>query len=301
MNQAFRALARRTLNTLPRRVAGRIIARAPRLVPYLDERDLPVNIHNCYYGHARFVISTRYRIERFLLHSHAYDEKTLLYLMRIVSPGDVCIDIGANIGAITLSLAYRVGPRGRVLAFEPGPLLFNRLIRNIEATRLRNVESYQEGVGRQNATLYWCLEEGENAGNAFLSKELTPIAVPVVRLDDCAAIRQLARIDFIKIDVEGMELSVIQGALDVIRRFRPHLLIETRRDDGPLADEVSEMLSLLSVEGYEFWEIDVPRSQLKTCKPDFHFVKCQYPVMPQNTLCVHVSRRHLLEALNRQC
>lgn len=294
MNRIFRALARSTLNTLPRRVAGEIVSRAPRLVPYLDEKDLPIKISNCYYGHARFVVSTRYRIERLLLYSHVYDEKTLLYLMRLVSPGDVCIDIGANIGAITLSLAHRVGPRGRVLAFEPGPLLFDRLTRNIEATGLRNVESYQEGMGNQNGTLYWRLDEGENAGNALLSQEPTPVPVPVVRLDDCAAIGKLNRIDFIKIDVEGMESSVVHGGLDAIRCFKPHLLIETRRGDEPVADEVSDMLSLLSSFGYENWEIDEPQAQLKACRADFHFIRCEYPLLPQNTLCVHASRRHVL-------
>jgi FkbM family methyltransferase len=296
MHKVLRALARSTLNTLPRRVAGNIVGRAPRLVPYLDERDLPIKITNCYYGHATFVVSTRYRIERLLLYAHTYDEKTLLYLMRVVSPGDVCLDIGANIGAITLSLAYRVGPRGRVLAFEPGPPLFDRLTRNVEATRLRNVESYRVGIGGQNATLYWRLDEGENAGNAVLSQEATSTPVPVVRLDDCAAVGQLNRIDFIKIDVEGMELSVVHGALTTIARFKPHLLIETRRDDGPVADDVHEMLSLLSDLGYEHWEIDVPQSRLKTCKADFNFIKCEYPVLPQNTLCIHVSRRHILGA-----
>jgi FkbM family methyltransferase len=280
-------------------VAGDIVSRATRLVPYLDERDLPIKISNCYYGLATFVVSTRYRIERLLLYAHAYDEKTLLYLMRLVSPGDVCIDIGANIGAITLSLAHRVGPRGRVLAFEPGPFLFDRLTRNIEATGLRNVESYQEGMGNQDATLYWHLDEEENAGNAHLSQEPTPVPVPVVRLDDCAAVAQLNRIDFIKIDVEGMELSVVQGALDAIRRFKPHLLIETCRGDEPVADEVSEMLSLLSSLGYESWEIDVPQTQLKECKADFHFIKCEYPLLPQNTLCVHASRRHVLNAAGK--
>src|SRR5687768_692491 len=290
MHAILRALARRTINVLPRQVAGKIVSGQPRLVAYLDESDLPVRFRNCYYGDVTLILSSRYRIERFLLYDHAYDEKLLLSLMRIVSPGDVCLDVGANIGAITLSLAHRVGPGGRVLAFEPGPLLFDRLTKNIERNRLGNVSAYQVGLGSHNAMLYWRLEEGENAGNAFISSDPTGIAVHVATPDEFVAIQQLPRIDLIKIDVEGMELSVIQGALGTIRRFKPCIIVETRTGSGPLADHVVEMLALLAAEGYEDWDIDVPRDQLTTCKPSFNFVRCKYPDLPQNTLFVHASR-----------
>lgn len=295
MNRSLFKLARIGINSLPRSMIGRLVSSNPFLVPYLDQRDILITLDNCYYGRARLILSTRYRIERILLYTHAYDEKTLLCLMRVVSQGDVCIDVGANIGAIALSLAYRVGEKGRVYAFEPGPTLCARLQNNVEATRLPNVEVFQNGLGRKQEILFWQMEEGENAGNAIISRTATPTQCRVYTLDGFLKSRGVTRIDFIKIDVEGMELDVVEGAREVIRQHTPILLVETRVTEGPLGESIITLLQVLSEEGYEFWDIDVAQSELQRCSPEFNFVPCDRLAMPQNTLCVHVSKRSMLD------
>ena len=124
MKNATKRMMRLALNTIPRRYAGIFVRRFPRFVPYLDERDVIITIDNAYFGRARFRLSTKYRVEGELLYRGAFDEKSLLYFMRLLHRGDVCLDIGANVGALSLSMAHLVGASGRVVAFEPGPLPF---------------------------------------------------------------------------------------------------------------------------------------------------------------------------------
>jgi len=291
MRNELKTIMRHAINSVPRSIAGAIIGRVPRLVPYLDERDVVINLSNPYYGKSRVSLSRVFRIESELLYRHAYDQKTLLYLMRLVNPGDFCLDIGANIGAITLSLAHRVGPRGKVIAFEPGPFLFQRLLRNISLSRYENIDCEQIGLSDEDGTLYWTLETGANCGNAFLSSEPTKTAVPVIRLDQFARVGELPRLDMVKVDVEGMELRVIRGGLDTIRRYKPNIILETLLGNGADADsDVETVLEVLEGLGYSFWEIDVPEERLIPFKPDFRFIRCSYPNLPQNTLCVHATR-----------
>ena len=283
------------INAVPRPLAAALIQRIPRLVPYLDERDVVIKLSNQYFGNARMSLSRTFRVDSELLYRHAYDQKTLLYLMRIVHPGDSCIDVGANIGAITLSLAHRVGSGGRVVAYEPGPLLFQRLVRNVALSDFRSIECKDAGLSDAPGRMYWRLETGINHGNAVLTTEPTDTVVPVITLDSSVEEIALTRVDFIKIDVEGMELGVILGGLGTIRKFKPTLLIETQVGTGVGSDDdIQAVIGRLAAEGYDFWEIDVPEARLTSYSPDFHFIRCSYPRLPQNTLCVHKSREALL-------
>lgn len=289
--QPAKRLLRFGLNAIPRRWTGELIQRVPRFVPYLDNRDVPITVSNVYYGRKHLILSNRFRIEAEVLYHHWFDQKTLLYFMRLVRPGDICIDVGANVGALTLSLAHRVGERGHVVAFEPGPLLAERLRRNLEASRCKNVRVLEIGLSDTSGTLFWKLETGANAGNAFIGSDPTDTAVPIARLDDLDAIRTLPHIDFIKIDVEGMELAAVRGAMKTIQLHKPLILLETLLGGDAQANErVAALLSLLSDAGYGFWEIDVPEDSLTSYVPEFRFIPCAYPTLPQNTLCVHRTR-----------
>jgi len=284
-----------SLNRMPRKWAGLLVERQPRLVPHLDSRDVPIRISNAYYGDCQFWLSNRYRIESQILYHHCFDEKSLLYFMRIVKEGDVCVDVGANIGSLTLSLAHRVGHDGHVVAIEPGPVLADRLRRNVAASNRTNVEVCEVGLSDAEGELYWKLDTGPNAGNAFLSSEPTDIVVPVVALDSLSSIKRHSHIDFIKIDVEGMEAAVIRGAMQTIQNHKPAILIETLIDaDEGSSGRVAQVMGMLADLGYATWEIDVPERQLMSYAPAFTFIPCSYPNLPQNTLCIHEARADIV-------
>lgn len=150
-------------------------------------------------------------------------------MTQILKPGQVAIDIGANIGTVTLPLARHVGERGRVLAFEPQRIVFQYLCANVALNGLTNVETIWAALGAAvGATRIQSPAPGEsvNFGAARTGEE--GARVPMLRLDDL----QLARCDLIKVDVEGMEYEVLSGAAQTVARLRPAVYFEAKSGEG---------------------------------------------------------------------
>ncbi len=148
--------------------------------------------------------------------------------------GATVLDIGANIGYHTLSLSRFVGPKGRVIAFEPQRLIFQLLCANMALNSVTNVDCRQGAVGGAPGTLLVPpLDYGRdnNFGGLGLGERYArgePVAViPIDQL-------QLPACRFIKVDVEGMEIDVLRGAVRTIERFQPALYLENdRREKSP--------------------------------------------------------------------
>jgi FkbM family methyltransferase len=156
--------------------------------------------------------------------------------LRLVRSGDTVFDVGANLGVYSLLFSRLVGRRGRVHAFEPGPPTFAALNNHLEREGpCRNLKANPLAVGAAagTATLYL---PGDDHGQASLSRqtagswtaapEVAEFAVPMTTLDAYAAERNVARVDLIKIDVEGGELGVLQGAARLLARDHPLLHLE---------------------------------------------------------------------------
>jgi FkbM family methyltransferase len=146
---------------------------------------------------------------------------------RFIAPGDIVIDAGANIGTHTIAFAGLVGPTGLVHAFEPQPRNFHMLAGNVALNALDNVICHQQAVG--DAAREIALpplpppDMPFNFGALALSRASAGGArVPLVTLDSLA----LAACRLIKIDTEGMEPQVLDGARELIARCRPLLYVE---------------------------------------------------------------------------
>lgn len=159
-----------------------------------------------------------------------------------VRAGSTAVDVGANIGCHTIILASLVGPRGRVLAYEPQPLLAG-LLRANTAGAAAGIEVRQAAVGESAGTARVSLPDYETSGNpggwslaVGSGKEVKrrivlgdePEDVDVVRLDDEDAVSSDGAVDLIKIDVEGMELDVLQGGARLLAAHQPAIFLETR-------------------------------------------------------------------------
>lgn len=152
-------------------------------------------------------------------------------LRQLVHPGDTVMEIGANIGSHTVGLAKAVGPQGRVLAFEPQRACFALLQSQIALNELTNVLAFNQGAGDRSSTFYVPQIDytaAKNFGGVALAERPSPDheAVAVVRLDDCC--RDL-KVHLLKIDVEGMESQVVDGARGLITASRPRLYVENDR------------------------------------------------------------------------
>lgn len=162
---------------------------------------------------------------------HDLDRRVFL---RLVRRGDVVLDVGANLGVYTLLFSHRVGRSGRVHAFEPAPPTFQALARHLEREgRFRNVTLNNLAVGAAAGTASLYLP-GEDHGQASLTRQaagswageprITEFTVPVTTLDAYATAR--GTVHFVKCDVEGGELGVLQGGAGLLARDHPLLHLE---------------------------------------------------------------------------
>jgi FkbM family methyltransferase len=160
-----------------------------------------------------------------------YEPEVADLVRRILQPGAVAVDVGANIGCHTLVMARSVGSQGRVLAVEPNPAVRERLAANVALNRLANVEVLSCGLSDEagEATFYVPPEGFPNQGLGSLCPDPTlsnEVTVEVQTFDAIADARGMERLDLVKVDAQGMDLKVLLGARRSIEACHPHLLFE---------------------------------------------------------------------------
>lgn len=148
------------------------------------------------------------------MYSGVYERSEFEVLAALVAPGESCVDAGANIGLVTLLLAGLVGPRGRVLALEPSPLVVDRLLAT--TARMPAVTVVTTAVGDAPGELPLDVSGATHAHATLRAggADSGPprVTVPVARLDDLARAHGFDTIDLLKVDVEGWEKPVLDGA-----------------------------------------------------------------------------------------
>ncbi len=162
------------------------------------------------------------------------------FLDKIIANGDICIDIGANLGYITVLLSKLSGNEGKVYAIEPIKPIINVLRSNTR--KLKNVEIYPYALGAENKTIKLGnntkIKKGfiASGSNFILDQKDTENSAADVEFD--AKMRKggelfhdLDRLDFIKVDIEGYERVVIPEIESIILKFNPILLVEARHEN----------------------------------------------------------------------
>lgn len=218
-------------------------------------------------------------VSRQLFVSGCIEPNEFAFLDKILAPSMVFIDAGANEGLYTLFASRRVGSSGQVWAFEPSRREFERLKRNVSQNRLTNVRLFSYALGECNDDAALLVTEGEHSGQNTLGKPghkgvdvLRRESVPLRRLDDLARDEKLHQIDVLKLDVEGAEFRLLEGAGELLRHARPLILFEVFEEALRYQGASSELLlQLLSAAGYCFYAFDrgtglpVPSTQPVIC------------------------------------
>jgi FkbM family methyltransferase len=209
-----------------------------------------------------------------------YSAQELNFLKKLCRPGDVVIEVGANIGAHTVGLAKHIGRTGRILAFEPQRLVFQTLCANVALNNLTNVDCYLAAAGKADGRMIvpeLDPTRRNNFGGVSLTGAAQGLGVDCVALDRFVS---LPRLRLVKIDVEGMEADVLAGGQRLIEKFRPILYVENDR-----VEKSEALLHLIDDLGYGMsWHLPLLFNP-------YNFYSARKNIFPDivsvNLLCAH--------------
>jgi len=165
--------------------------------------------------------------------SGLFEPCTAVVLRALLREGDTFVDVGANVGLLTMLAARWVGRSGLVVSVEPSSREFARLQQNLAHNALDNVRPLQAALGSHDGTARLRIADARHGGHNTLrdrfvhetAHEIRTEGVPLMRLDDHLAAVGVQRVRVIKIDVEGSEPDVLAGATGVLERDRPVIIL----------------------------------------------------------------------------
>jgi FkbM family methyltransferase len=162
--------------------------------------------------------SPREFISKKLILNKSFERREIQILNSVIKPGDIVLDVGANIGIYTLYLSRAVGKAGKVFAFEPDPENFEILQENIQINECNNVTAFPVALGDTSTykNLYVCSSNKDFQSFSDLSASTKSIPVQVERAEDLIVEKEIS---LMKLDVEGSEPLVWKGMGSIKPKF----------------------------------------------------------------------------------
>lgn len=198
-------------------------------------------------------------------HGKRREARTMQAFAKLIQKKDFVIEVGGHIGFISTYFASLTGPEGLVTVFEPGSNNLPYIRRNIRSENcpacapIRLVEA---AVGAENGTVTFFEDQltgqnnsviqdfkglSENARNANVAAVVTAKVVQLIQLDDFF---NGTKVDFVKIDVEGFELSVLLGMAGMVKKYQPVIMVEVQADHQKIQNYFDDLeYSLFTDEG----------------------------------------------------
>ncbi|UPH89127.1 FkbM family methyltransferase [Synechococcus sp. NB0720_010] len=216
-----------------------------------------------------------------------YEPDTRQALAKLLKPSDVAIDIGANIGAHTLSMASLVGTSGCVIAIEPTSVAFERLTRNISKNPSLKIHPIKAFVARANSLLPPSVQSiwPSSSNHPSSTNQSTTDGAFLLPLDEVLRYLDppMRKVDLIKIDVDGYELEALSSGLTLLQQFKPIVVAEAW--SKTISQGTEHIFTLLEDLGYYFY--DTSLRPLTFQFPPTHWGPELYPEESFNIVCVH--------------
>ena len=187
------------------------------------------------------------------------------FFKRFVKPGDLAIDIGANIGDTTVPMALAAGPAGLVLAFDPNPMVFKILEQNARLNPgKQNIRPFLFAITQEEAEFYYISSEASFANGAISptrqsqhGRFIYPHKIKGIKLEDFLETQfpdRINRLSFIKIDAEGYDKEIIKSIRELILRYKPVVVAESF---GKATYEAKiELYDVLAGMDYDIFQFD---------------------------------------------
>jgi len=192
--------------------------------------------------------ATDFTVFNWYFYQQLFEPETTRLILGTVKPGETVLDIGSNRGYMSVLAGLKVGATGRVFCFEPNPIIhgglqehlrLNQIIGHVEASTLALSNCHSSNVTffistlEANSGLSSLTPHPELLANQNLCSKNT-IAVETITLDEWLKVKEIDRpIDFIKIDVEGAEMLVLEGAKETLAKRPPKRWVIETHPNGP--------------------------------------------------------------------
>jgi FkbM family methyltransferase len=189
----------------------------------------------------KYILTPIYEIDKQVLHNK-FEKMLTSVLKSCVKPNFICFDVGANFGFYTILFNHLASKNGRVYAFEPSNYQFERLLKNIRLNKSENIIANAKAIGNENKKINFfeypplsgleghstCEERSLIHLNLFHknSDKYLKKQVDQMSLDSFVEDQNIKRVHFNKIYVEGFDLQVIKGTLNLIKKFKPKIIFE---------------------------------------------------------------------------
>lgn len=182
------------------------------LSSFIDKNNFKNGIYKC--GGLKYNIDFKDKIQE-MVYLGIYEKNELDFLKQYVKKDWICLDIGANIGFYTLNLSQLISKYGKVYAIEPSPENYKKLQDNISINKLENVVASNIALSSVTGKLNFSTSPDRNSGLGRIGKwkaAKSEVIVDTKTLDEFVREHGIAKIDFLKIDIEGHELEFLKGA-----------------------------------------------------------------------------------------
>lgn len=226
-----------------------------------------------------------------------YELSTTFVIERLVRPGMVVVDVGANIGYFSLLAARKVGSQGKVYAFEPHPDNYALLVKNIQANNYTNIVALQKAVSNTSGTLR-LFGSSTNHGRHSLEPSnvlnlVNEVEVEAITLDEyLQQVVKSQQVDLLKIDVEGAEQMVIEGGRAILEAAAPIILMEFwPRGLRNLGGDPLELLEIFDQAGYTISVIEEWTCRLTPMRPQQVLAACNVIDEEEQILNLLLERR----------
>lgn len=203
------------------------------------------------------------QLGREILRDEEFEDTFRREVLAALQPGMTALDVGANFGYYSVLFAQAVGPAGRVVAFEPNPVMLTELQHNLVLNHYTNVTVQPVALGDHEGELEFCCPTPGREGHGSLRPNASFTVQQTIRvrcrpLDAVCDELRLPAVDVIKLDAEGAELMVFQGAPRLLSGpRRPRLFFEcSELLCGTFGHSAFDVLSLVAGHGYALRQID---------------------------------------------
>lgn len=216
-------------------------------------------------------VDPRDYVGREIMDHGCFEPETVQYIQTFLKPGMVFCDVGANIGQYSLIASKLVGSVGRVHSFEPYPLIYKVLQRNLKRNHCANVECNHVALDEQDGLQLLYLSDCKGFGSTSLAPAEhysgVHVTVPTTSLDKYVEARSVKRVDLMKIDVEGAELRVLKGATCLLDTNRDIVLIIELNDTAARRFQHSAAELVLYLQNIGFRLFRFEKAGLEPYKP----------------------------------